>query len=380
MEFPQSIQNQLDEISEVLKIPKKDRGKLYKLAEKQYEKAKIEPGEAVGVVAAQSLGEPGTQLTLRTKWLGGAREMTITQGLPRLIEIFDARKEPTTPAMNIFLKSSYATSEPKVEDISLKVLEVTLGDVAEELNVDLLKMRIEVVLSKEKMKHYGLTEKRIEKQVAENFKTVKITTGSYQINIKPKEDDMDIKKLYKFRVKLKTSHISGISGITQVLPVKFGDQWIIKTAGSNMKMVLAMKEVDIVNTTTNDIFEIFGVLGVEAARNAIIDETNNVLKDQGIEVDSRHIMLLADLMTAEGVIRGIGRYGISGRKSSVLARASFEVPLKHLFNAAMYGERDNLSSMVENVMVNQPVPVGTGMVKLKVERAEEKKEDKKGKK
>ena len=376
-DFPRSIQEQVNELKETLKLTKKDVDKLLKLAEKQYDKAKVEAGEAVGVVAAQSLGEPGTQLTLRTKWLAGAREMSITQGLPRLIEIFDARKEPTTPAMNIFLKPSYATSEQKVEEISLNILEVTLGDITKEMNVDLLKMRIEVNLDKDKIKYYGITEKKVEKAITAAFKTAKITTGSLMIAIKPKEEDMDIKKLYKTKVKLKAAHVSGVEGIVQVLPVKFGDQWTIKTAGSNLRVILSMKEIDMLNTTTNDIFEIFEVLGVEAARTAIIEETVNVLKNQSIETDARHIMLLADLMTADGIIRGIGRYGVSGRKASVFARASFEVPLKHLFNAAMYGELDELSSVIENVMVNQPVPVGTGMVKLKVERAEEEKKKEK---
>ena len=79
----------------------------------------IDVGEAVGTIAAQAIGEPGTQLTMRTKWLAGAREMTVTQGLPRLIEIFDAKREPTTPAMEIYLKPSYATSESKVEETAL---------------------------------------------------------------------------------------------------------------------------------------------------------------------------------------------------------------------------------------------------------------------
>ncbi|MCK4714288.1 MAG: DNA-directed RNA polymerase subunit A'', partial [Candidatus Aenigmarchaeota archaeon] len=80
------------------------------------------------------------------------------------------------------------------------------------------------------------------------------------------------------------------------------------------------------------------------------------------------IMLVADTMTLDGGIRGITRYGISGDKASVLARASFEVPLKHLFNAAVHNEVDNLSSVIENVMINQPIPIGTGLLKLVVKR------------
>ena len=144
-----------------------------------------------------------------------------------------------------------------------------------------------------------------------------------------------------------------------------------------MKEILKLPEVDIENTVTNDIFEVYSVFGIEAARNMIIEETLNVLKNQGIEVDVRHIMLVADVMTYEGSIKGIGRYGVSGGKASVLARASFEVPLKHLFNAAVSAEVDNLNSVVENVMINQPVPIGTGMINLKVENMFDKKKEEK---
>ena len=366
MILPQSVEEQLKELKETLKLNKAQMEKLRKIAEKQYEKSLIEPGEAVGVVAAQSIGEPGTQLTLRTKWLAGAMEMTVTQGLPRLIEIFDARREPSTPAMNIFLKPSYATSEKKVEEIAFKILEVKLEDVIKSIDVDLLRMRIEIELDPESLRRFGIREKKVQEIISNEFKSAKITTGSYKINVKPKGEDVDIKQLYKLKVKVRGIHIGGIKGITQVLPIKQGERWVIKTAGTNLKEVLKLPEVDIENTTTNDIFEIYHVFGIEAARNTIIEETLNVLKNQGIEVDVRHIMLVADVMTYEGSIKGIGRYGVSGGKASVLARASFEVPLKHLFNAAVSGETDKLTSVVENVMINQPVPIGTGMISLKV--------------
>jgi DNA-directed RNA polymerase subunit A" len=377
MILPQSVEEQLKEMKETLKLNKAQMEKLRKIAEKQYEKSLIEPGEAVGVVAAQSIGEPGTQLTLRTKWLAGAMEMTVTQGLPRLIEIFDAKREPSTPAMTIYIKPSYATSEKKVEEIAFKILEIKLEDVIKSIDVDLLRMRVEIELDSELLNKYGLKESEIQKIIKEHFKSAKITTGSYKINIKPKGEDEEItvRDLYKLKVKLRAMHIGGIKGIKQVLPMKQGERWIIKTAGTNLKEILKLPEVDIENTITNDIFEIYSVFGIEAARNMIIEETLNVLKNQGIEVDIRHIMLVADVMTYEGSIKGIGRYGVSGGKASVLARASFEVPLKHLFNAAVNGEVDKLTSVVENVMINQPVPIGTGMVTLKVDNKFEKKKE-----
>ena len=128
-----------------------------------------------------------------------------------------------------------------------------------------------------------------------------------------------------------------------------------------MKDILELPEVDASRTFSNDINEIYHVLGIEAARQAIINEVYKVIESQGLNINIRHIMLVADTMCATGIIKGITRYGVVSEKASVLARASFETPIKHLINAALEGEVDNLTSVVENVMINQPVPLGTGL-------------------
>jgi len=110
--------------------------------------------------------------------------------------------------------------------------------------------------------------------------------------------------------------------------------------------------------------EIAEVLGIEAARVAMIQEAMGVLEEQGLEVDVRHVMLVADLMTLTGQIRQIGRHGVSGEKDSVLARAAFEVTVKHLLEAAVAGEADKLRGVTENVIIGQVIPVGTGVVEL----------------
>jgi DNA-directed RNA polymerase subunit A" len=126
-----------------------------------------------------------------------------------------------------------------------------------------------------------------------------------------------------------------------------------------------MKGVDPTRTLTNDIHEIVTELGIEASRAAIIRELKSTLEQAGVSnVDIRHLMLVADMMTVDGTYQPIGRYGVAGEKGSVLARASFETPLKHLLDAAVHGEVDRLESVVENVMVGQPIKVGTGMVRL----------------
>ena len=128
--------------------------------------------------------------------------------------------------------------------------------------------------------------------------------------------------------------------------------------------VLQMEHIDGARTSTNSIMEIFHVLGIEAARNAVIKEATDTLKEQGLSVDIRHIMLVADIMTNDGDVKAIGRHGISGRKSSVLARAAFEITSTHLLRAGMIGEVDNLDGVAENIIVGQPVTLGTGAVNL----------------
>ena len=161
--------------------------------------------------------------------------------------------------------------------------------------------------------------------------------------------------------KAKDVYVKGIKGVTQILPVKRKEEFIVITAGSNLKKVFELDFVDTQRTTTNDIYEIFEVLGIDAARQAIMDEVFKVIETQGLNVDIRHIMLVADTMTVSGEINGITRYGVVSEKASVLARASFETPIKHVINASLKGEIDQLNSVVENVMLNQAVPVGTGL-------------------
>ena len=141
-------------------------------------------------------------------------------------------------------------------------------------------------------------------------------------------------------------------------------------AGKTVKATMLIfneEGIDKARSTTNDIHEIETVLGIEAARNAIVYELNRTLSDQGLTVDIRHIMLVADMMTSEGVVKSIGRHGISGEKSSVLARAAFEETGKHLLRASIRGEVDDLTGIIENIIIGQPIPLGTGSVGVKMD-------------
>jgi len=127
---------------------------------------------------------------------------------------------------------------------------------------------------------------------------------------------------------------------------------------------LDIEGIDPTRTVTNHIHEIAKTLGIEAARNVIIKEAMGVLEEQGLDVDIRHVMLVADIMTVTGEVRQIGRHGISGEKSSVLARAAFEITVPNIVEASIKGESDPLKGVTENVIVGQSIPIGTGLVDL----------------
>ena len=357
--LPKSI---IDRIKE--KVPANiSQSRLKKILDitlEEYKLAEVEAGECVGLVSAESIGEPGTQMTLNTFHFAGVAEMNVTMGLPRIIEILDGRHNISTPMMEIYLKKPYSTGTD-IKKIALQIKETLLKDVAVEFVIKLMEFTIEVKCDKEKMKEIGVTESAIEKELTRILKGYIVKTEENFISIKPRAKDINVNDIYKVKEKIKSIHIKGLKGISQVLPVKRGDEYIIITAGSNLYDVLNLEFVDNTRTTTNNVLEIADVLGIEAARQSVINEVYKVIESQGLNVDIRHIMLVADTMCVSGSVKGITRYGIVSEKASVLARASFETPIKHIINASLVGELDTLNSVVENVMLNQPVPIGTGL-------------------
>ncbi len=358
--LPELLLQQIEEKCSASKIKK-----VAKKVLEEYEAAKIDPGESVGLVAAQSIGEPGTQMTLNTFHFAGVAEMNVTMGLPRIIEILDGRKTIKTPMMEVYLKSPYNKGKD-IREIATKLKETTAGEIVDEIQINIAEMKIECNFDERKLDVSGITLAKagevISKAVSKEAK-VKIDNNSLILKLK---DEGSINELYKLKERIKEIPIAGIKGITQVLPVKRRDEFVIITAGTNLKKILELDFVDETRTISNDIYEITAVLGIEAARQSIIDEVYKVIEAQGLNIDIRHIMLVSDTMCVSGEIKGITRYGVISGKASVLARASFETPIRHIVNAALTGETDQLNSVVENVMLNQPVPVGTGLPGLKV--------------
>lgn len=343
--------------------------RLKKILEKvleEYYLSIVVPGESVGIISAESIGEPGTQMTLNTFHFAGVAEMNVTTGLPRLIEVLDGRKTISSKLMNIYLVKPYSEGKD-IKKIAESLKELTLNEFLKEITVNISESELRILLDEEKQKLLGLESENlvgILKKSIKGFGFKLEKDGSITVNQTSK--DPDIIQLYKLKEKIKKVYVHGIKGITQVLPVKKGDEFLIIAAGSNLKEVLALEFVDKTRTFTNDLYEVEAILGIEAARQLVINELMKVIEEQGLNVDARHIMLVADAMCMSGKVLGINRYGIVKEKPSVLARASFETPIRHVVNAGLTGESDPLNSVIENVMLNQPVPTGTGLPGLVV--------------
>ncbi len=370
--LPERVIAKLEAKAKAEKLSEKEKQKLFETTMQNYLQAQVDPGEAVGIVAAQSIGEPGTQMTMRTHHFVGVAELNVTLGLPRIIEIFDARKDPKTPSMTIYLKEPHNKTRQAAEKVAAKIKEVTLKELAKEIISNLAELSVTINLDKDEMTLHETTPEQVALAIEKQTKAKVDRSG---MTLKVTSKDQDIKKIYRFKEKLKEINVAGIKNVTDVLPIfrKDTEEFAIQTFGTNLKDVLPIEGVDGVRTTSNNLIEINKVLGIEAARQAVINEVNFVLQEQGVDVDIRHIMLVADLMCMSGEVKGITRHGITSQKTSVLARASFEIPLKHLIDASIVGETDKLTSVVENVMINQPVPVGTGLPGLVVRFLKEKK-------
>ena len=364
-ELPESVAKELE--STLLRVGREramTREQLHEIIQavrQACQNARIEPGEAVGTVAAQSIGEPGTQMTLRTFHYAGVAELNVTLGLPRLIEIIDARRVPATSLMTIYLMGKAATSKEAARNFAQKIEAITVEDVAVQTEMDLINMEFVVTLDPTRLRMRKLSPAKVAALLKETVETDVIVDGN-KLRVKPVTPTLA--DLRRITTKVRGAHLCGIEGIRRVVVKREGNEFVIYTEGSNLAEILALPGVDQRRTVTNDIHEIEKVLGIEAARNAIIHEAANTLREQGLDVDIRHLMLVADTMTASGEVKQIGRHGVSGEKASVLARASFETTVKHLLEAGVRGEVDKLEGIIENVIAGQPIPLGTGSVEL----------------
>jgi DNA-directed RNA polymerase subunit A" len=360
LDLPQSIREALRSELSGVEVTAEQLNAIATQVIADYEHSRVEPCEAVGVVAAQSIGEPGTQMTMRTFHYAGVAEINVTLGLPRLIEIVDARKIPSTPTMTIRLTEEYAHDRDLAREVAWAIESTSilhLGSIA----TDLAEMNVIIELNPTALEQRKVTPLEVAERLKEEM-GLSVDQRENLLVMAPEEPSY--RELLQLVEKIKKISLKGVEGIKRVVIRKEGDEYVLYTEGSSLRKVMQFDGVDATRTKTNNINEIGEVLGIEAARNAIINEATDTLREQGLSVDVRHIMLVSDIMTVDGEVKQIGRHGVSGEKASVLARAAFEVTVNHILDAAIRGDVDDLKGVTENVIVGQPIQLGTGDVNL----------------
>ena len=371
----------------VSKLTPKQMKSILSETEFRLAESRVDPHEAVGITTAQSIGEPGTQMTMRTFHYAGVATVNVTQGLPRVIEIVDARKSPNTPTMMIYLeektldgKKLLRTNEKQVQKIAAGLETTTTRDIAS-IDVDVAQRVLTLDLKNQNLRLKNMNGREVMDKLSRALKLYVQADNPdrpKQLKLIPgvsKEDDLanlaadppTYTALLQLEDKVKKLRLKGLPGIARANvqgPDKNTGEYYIATIGSNLSKVSEFAGVDRSRTYTNNIVEIYQYLGIEAARQSIISELRDTLEGAGLDVDVRHLITVADVMTSEGEVRAIGRHGVSGTKHSILARSAFEVTVNHLLRAGIIGERDKLKGVTENVIVGQPVALGTGSVEL----------------
>ena len=353
------------------------------------DRASIDPYEAAGIITAQSIGEPGTQMTMRTFHYAGVATVNVTQGLPRIIEIVDARKVPNTPTMTISLHSDKSASAEEAKKLAAAIEVTTTVNIAT-LETDVAQRRLVLKLNKSNLKQKNMSAAEVKDKLERATRL--LVQGDKPKNpskltlipgVHSEEDLAELAEnppsytmLLQLEEKIRDMRLKGIPNIERA-NVQYKEksgrkdeqgndigEYYLSTIGSNLSRVSEIETIDRSRTYTNNIIEIYDHLGIEAARQAIVNELQATLDGARLEVDTRHLLLVADVMTSEGEVRAIGRHGVSGTKHSILARAAFEVTVNHLLKAGIIGERDHLTGVAENIIVGQPISLGTGSVEL----------------
>ena len=360
LELPPNIKKELLTELNTVQLSESEVDEILRTTQDIYRRSRVEPCEAVGTIAAQSIGEPGTQMTMRTFHYAGVADINVTLGLPRLIEIVDARKVPDTPMMTIYLDAQSASDRDKALQLGWEIEATRVSDIADILT-DTDEMQIYLEFDDRALEQRSIDLNEVVSKL-QTLPDVDVRVNGSNIVLSPSIKRYRI--LLQIVEKVKTMVIKGIEDIKRVVVRKEKDEYVLYTEGSSLKKTIQLDHIDATRTKTNNINEMAEVFGIEAARNSIIEEAMGTLREQGLTVDVRHIMLVADMMTIDGEVKQIGRHGIAGEKTSVLSRAAFEVTVNHLLDAAIRGETDELVGVTENVIVGQPILLGTGDVRL----------------
>lgn len=361
---------------------------------KQYNTSKIQPGESVGIITAQSIGERQTQMTLDTFHSAGAALKTVITGVPRFSELLSATTNPKSVISTIYTNTKYSTVSEIRNEIGRELKCVIMSDIIsdikhnnsnipdwywvfESINGDKYKQYtnfITLEFNISKLFENKLSLDSISNTIENTFIDLlcvysptfigRIDVYFSTENIINETDTDNCINTYIEKVlipNLEAFQVSGITEITDVFYDKKDSELFIETTGSNLKKLFNNKKIDETRTVCNNMWEILKVLGVEAARDFLIEEFQNIISSDGTYVNKCHIELLVDVMTFNGNISSISRYGQRKSGCGPLAKASFEESLENFIKAGVYGETENTTSISSSIMIGKIPNCGTGI-------------------
>eukprot|EP01117_Protostelium_nocturnum_P012753 TRINITY_DN4718_c0_g1_i1.p1 TRINITY_DN4718_c0_g1~~TRINITY_DN4718_c0_g1_i1.p1 ORF type:complete len:585 (-),score=234.22 TRINITY_DN4718_c0_g1_i1:38-1792(-) len=340
---------------------------------RKYGRAKVEPATAVGAVGAQSIGEPATQMTLKTFHFAGVASMNVTLGVPRIKEIMGASKKISTPIITATLVVNDNLAVARI--VQGRIQKTTLGQIAKYIKevYDPAGTYLLIKLDWETINAFQLeiTTESVKKSILEQKKLklkepdVRVDSNSIRINPKTKEKHDVLFSLLHLKNKIANTLVKGIPGVERaVINIMDNGKYNLLVEGNALPEVMAIPGIIGEQTQSNHIIAIQSALGIEAARRTIITEIANTMTGHGILIDTRHLTLLADVMTYKGEILGVNRFGICKIRDSVLALASFEKTTDILFEAAARGRIEPIVGISECIIMGRPIPIGTGLFKV----------------
>ncbi|CAG2111312.1 unnamed protein product, partial [Medioppia subpectinata] len=326
----------------------------------KYLRARIEPGTAVGAICAQSIGEPATQMTLKTFHFAGVASMNITQGVPRIKELINANKTISTPVICAILRDN--RDAEKARAVKMRIEKTTLGEVCEYLE-EVVTRDDCFVLIKLTMDRIKLLNLEVDAYSIQESITKQLRISANKISVVDDEESM-IKvsavniDTWTLRESLCKVMIKGIDKVRRAAIRDNNGEYYLMIEGEGLRDVMATYGVDPKKTYSNNVMEVSHTLGIEAARTMIIKEIKATMENHGISIDERHLKLLADTMTYKGEVLGITRFGLAKMKESSLMLASFERTADHLFDAAYYGQVDHILGVSESIISGMPMRLG----------------------
>ena len=355
-------------------------------------KSRIEPGDMVGVIAAQSIGEPATQLTLNTfHFAGVGQKSNVTRGVPRINELLNLTHSPKTQSLTIALHPSISDDPVKAIVACSLLKTVKLDNIVTDLKYLFDPIRgwiITLDMKKTTILDEDMTTTDIFAVLQRELIEFDMKVSCNHMN-----DESDyITFILEFNdpqqsihdgfVQLRTLDKSVLSklnlkgtGLTQNVSlrkterIKINDDgtilsipdYVIDSDGSNLGSVMIHPYVDANRTIANDVWEAYSVLGIEGARTVLIREITDVISD-GSYVNPKHISLLVEMMTQTGYPISVDRHGFSRGDIGPLAKCSFEESDLQIYKAALFGESDTIQGVSSNIMCGQTARGGSGSV------------------